>query len=328
MKFSAKRVLITGGTGTVGKKLVEHFLINGAKKITIVSRNEENQVNLRRDIQEEFGAQGLSRVNFVLCDIRHNEVFRRHFADCDIVIHTAAMKHIDLCEENIQEAYEINIEGTKNVINNSIDYGVEKAILLSTDKACSPTSVYGSSKLIAERLFKEANKFNKTKFAVLRGGNICGSTGSVIPYFQKLVKKGKTTLPVTHEQMSRFWFSLNDVVCAIEYILQTMKGGEVFVPKMRAFKIVDLAKAISGQDKYEIVGLRKGERLEEPILNEHLEIFENDSFFVEWNGCDNYAKLNPQFKKSSKSYYSSGSEKRYLTVDELKELICAINQQS
>lgn len=318
MDFSKKRVLVTGGTGTVGSAFVRHLLANDVKKVIIVSRNEEKQVLLRRELKAEFGENVLERIDFVLCDIRNNEVFKKHFSGVDMVVHTAAMKHIDLCEENVQEAYEINVSGTANVVNNCLDYNIEKAILVSTDKACSPSSVYGASKLIAERLGIDANKFAKTRLAVLRGGNICGSAGSVIPFFQSLVKKGQIKLPVTDEKMSRFWFSVKDVVASIDYIFENMVGGEVFVPKMQAFKIVDLAEAISGNPLHDVVGLRSGERVEEPILNENYNIYENDKFYVEWQEKTSYDTLNKSFQKIDFPNYSTGAVSKYLSVEELK----------
>lgn len=318
MDFKDKNVLVTGGTGTVGKSIIKFLLNNNVKGVTLVSRNELNQVNFKREIINLFGSNILRKVNFVLCDIRNNEIFKYLFLNCDIVVHTAALKHIDLCEENMQEAYEINVCGTQNVIQNCIDYNVKQAILLSTDKACSPTSVYGATKLIAERCFINANKNNLTKFSVLRCGNIAGSNGSVIPFFQKKMTSGNKILPITDPAMCRFWYEPKDVVKSIEFILSNMKGGEIFIPKMPSFMIVDLAQAISGEKNYEVVGLRKGEKIEETILNLDKDIYENEDMYVEidnkslWNDGDGLYKL------AHMPNYTTKNNINWLTVEDIK----------
>jgi len=319
MDYKEKNVLVTGGTGTVGKEMIKFLLKENVKSITIVSRNELNQVTLKRDIIKLFGVEVLKKLHFVLCDIRNNEIFRHLFINCDIVIHTAALKHIDLCEENIREAFEINVNGTLNVITNAINNNVEKAILLSTDKACSPTSVYGATKLISEREFIDANKYQITKFSVLRCGNISGSNGSVIPFFKKLVNQGNSILPITDIEMCRFWFEPLDVIRAIDYSLNNMIGGEVFIPKMPSFKIMDLAKAISGQDKYNVIGLRKGEKVEEIILNLDKSIYESDSMYVEMNDASvKYTQYNPAFKFVNSPTYTTKINSDWLSVEDIK----------
>lgn len=320
MDYTGKTILITGGTGTVGKELTRHFIKNDAKYIKIVSRNELNQVIFRRELVDEFGKNVLKRVHFSLCDIRNNEIFSSLFVNCDIVVHTAALKHIDLCEENIEEAIGINIGGTLNVVKNSIEYNVEKAVLMSTDKACSPTSVYGSTKLICEREFIDANKYGSTIFSVMRCGNISGSNGSVIPFFRNKVLQGCKALPITDPVMSRFWITARDVAKTIDYILENMIGREVFIPKMPSFKIVDLALAISNQNNYEVVGLRKGEKVEETILNDEVDIYENDEIFIEINDCKiNYEKIKSDCRLVKKPIYTTAKNKKWITVNEIRE---------
>ena len=319
MDYKEKNVLVTGGTGTVGKEMIKFLIKENVKSITIVSRNELNQVILKREIIKLYGIDILNKLHFVLCDIRNNEIFKHLFINCDIVIHAAALKHIDLCEENIREAFETNVNGTLNVITNAINNNVEKVILLSTDKACSPTSVYGATKLISEREFINANKCGITKFSVLRCGNISGSNGSVIPFFKKLVAQGNTILPITDVEMCRFWFEPSDVVKSIDYALNNMIGGEVFIPKMPSFKILDLAKAISGQNEHRVVGLRKGEKIEESILNLDKSIYESDGMYVELNDTNiNYTEYNPAFKFITSPTYTTKINTNWLSVEDIK----------
>lgn len=319
MNFKEKNILITGCTGTVGKELVKNLLKQNVKSLTLVSRSELNQVNFKREIIELFGLDILKKLNFVLCDIRNNDTFKHLFLNCDIVIHTAALKHIDLCEENIQEAYEINVKGTLNVLNNAIDNKVEKAIIISSDKACAPSSVYGATKLICERMFLDANKYNITKFSVLRCGNISGSNGSVIPFFKNLILQGKDVLPITDIDMCRFWLEPKDVVDSICYILNNMIGGEIFIPKMPSFKIVDLAKAISGKDEYQIIGLRKGEKVEEFILNLDNTIYESKNMYVELNNSKiKYNEIDPGYKLVQNPIYTTKNNKSWLSVEDLR----------
>ncbi|MBR2909674.1 MAG: SDR family NAD(P)-dependent oxidoreductase [Clostridia bacterium] len=321
MDFSKKSVLVTGGTGTVGKNFVKYLLKNNPKRVVVVSRNELNQVNLRRELVLEMGESILSKVTFAVCDIRNNEIFKRLFEGIDIVVHTAALKHIDVCEVNIQETIEINALGTMNVVNNAVDYGVEKAVLLSTDKVCAPNTVYGASKLMAERIFLDAKKYNKTKFAILRCGNIAGSNGSVIPVFRNLLAKGQKVLPVTTSESCRFWLEVKDVIVSLCFVLENMGGGEVFIPKMPSFKIVDLAKAMSNNDEVEYFGLRKNEKESEGIFNEGRNIFESDTMFVELNEKIDYSKFNPSFKKVENPVYTTKENDKWLSINDLKQRI-------
>lgn len=321
MDFKDKCVLVTGGTGTVGKALVKYLIKNDVKKVIVVSRNELNQVNFRRELVFELGESVLNRVVFALCDIRNNDIFKRLFQGVNIVIHTAALKHIDTCEVNIQETIEINALGTMNVVNNSIDYGVEKMIHLSTDKVCAPATVYGASKLMAERIVLDAKKYNKTKFAVLRCGNIAGSAGSVIPFFKSLLEKGQTVLPVTTSESCRFWFEVKDVIASLCYVLDNMAGGEVFIPKMPSFRIVDLAKAMSNNEEVTFFGLRKNEKESEGIFNEGRNFFESESMYVEINEDVDYSLVNDSFKKVKNPVYTTKDNKNWLSVNDLKEKV-------
>ncbi|MEG1751559.1 MAG: polysaccharide biosynthesis protein [Clostridia bacterium] len=327
MIYDDKIVLITGGTGTVGKAMTNFILQNSkVKQLVLISRNEYNQVIFKRELVESFGSDVLLKIRFVLCDICDYQMLKNAFINVNIVIHTAALKHIDLCEKNIENAIKINVDGTKNIISLCVDNNVEKAIIMSTDKACAPSSVYGASKLISERIFLDANKQGVTKFSVLRCGNIAGSSGSVIPLFKYLIKNGATTLPITDKNMSRFWLSIYDVTYYLNLILQSMEGGEVVIPKMPSFKLVDLVEALLGKPIYEIINLRKGEKIDEKIFNENCNIYENNKYYIE---CNSQFVPSKDFLKKYKRVfdlkYSTNQNSVWLSMEEIKNLIKDIN---
>lgn len=257
-----KNVLVTGGTGSFGNKFTRRALELGVKKIIVFSRDELKQYEMKQEFQDE-------RIRFFIGDVRDKERLYRAFDGVDIVIHAAAMKHVDACEYNPFEAIKTNIHGAQNIIEAAIDRGVEKVIALSTDKACSPVNLYGATKLASDKLFVTANAYvgeKKTRFSVVRYGNVVGSRGSVVPFFKKIKDTG--VIPITDGRMTRFWITLEQGVQFVLDNLVRMHGGEIFVPKIPSMNIMDLAKAIAPNCKYEIVGIRPGEKLHEAMIME------------------------------------------------------------
>ncbi|MBQ0140957.1 MAG: UDP-N-acetylglucosamine 4,6-dehydratase (inverting) [Kurthia sp.] len=317
--LDGKTVLITGGTGSFGKKFVRKALTLGVKKIIVFSRDELKQYEMKQEFTDE-------RIRFFIGDVRDKERLYRAFDGVDIVIHAAAMKHVDACEYNPFEAVKTNIHGAQNIIDAAIDKGVEKVIALSTDKACSPINLYGATKLASDKLFIAANAYvgeKKTKFAVVRYGNVVGSRGSVVPFFKKMRETG--TLPVTDERMTRFWITLEHGVQFVIDNLSRMHGGELFVPKIPSMNVVDLAKAIGPDCEIKIVGIRPGEKLHEAMITE-----DDARHTIEF---DDYYVIQPEFnwwseenRKGSKPlaedfHYISNENTQWLTVEELRNLV-------
>jgi len=317
--FRNKNILITGGTGSFGKKFVKKALEYDIKKIIIFSRDELKQFEMEQEFRD-------SRIRFFIGDVRDKERLYRAFDGVDFVVHAAAMKQVPACEYNPFEAVKTNIHGAQNVIEAAIDRGVERVITLSTDKACSPANLYGATKLASDKLFIAANSYvgdKETKFSVVRYGNVVGSRGSVVPLFNKIRHTGK--LPITDNRMTRFWITLDQGVQFVLDSFQRMCGGEIFVPKIPSMRIVDLAKAIAPECKIEIVGIRPGEKLHEAMITEHdaRHTIELDTYYV----------IQPEFpwwsyedEKAGKSLpegfeYTSDTNTQWLSIKELRKLI-------
>ncbi|MFJ7732316.1 UDP-N-acetylglucosamine 4,6-dehydratase (inverting) [Lysinibacillus sp. NPDC097231] len=314
-----KTVLVTGGTGSFGKKFINKILTLDVKKVIVFSRDEMKQYEMKQEFAD-------SRLRFFIGDVRDKERLHRAFDGVDIVIHAAAMKHVDACEYNPFEAVKTNINGAQNIIEAAIDCGVEKVIALSTDKACSPVNLYGATKLASDKLFVAANAYvgeKKTSFSVVRYGNVVGSRGSVVPFFKKIKETG--TLPVTDERMTRFWITLEQGVQFVLDNLERMHGGEIFVPKIPSMRVIDLAKAIAPGCNIEIVGIRPGEKLHEAMIME-----DDARHTVEF---DDYYIIQPEFPWWSKKYaeggkslpdgfaYTSDNNIEWLTVEQLSILL-------
>jgi UDP-N-acetylglucosamine 4,6-dehydratase len=257
-------VLITGGTGSLGKSLVHHLLTETkTRRIAVFSRDELKQHDLRIYFKDD------PRLRWFLGDIRDLDRLKRAFHGVDFVIHAAALKQVDTGEYNPMEFIKTNVLGSQNVIDASIDAGVKRVVALSTDKASSPINLYGATKLTADKLFVAANNYSYTygtTFSVVRYGNVMGSRGSVIPFFKNLAAQGKP-LPITDLRMTRVWISIEDAVKFVIDSLEMMTGGELYVPRIPSMKIVDLAHAVSADSKLEEIGMRPGEKLHEEMIS-------------------------------------------------------------
>ena len=262
--FDDSSVLITGGTGSLGKALIAEMLSNTkVKRIAIYSRDELKQYNLRNYFKDD------PRLRWFLGDIRDIERLKRALHNVDYVIHAAALKQVDTGEYNPMEFIKTNILGSQNVIEASIDTGVKKVVALSTDKASSPINLYGATKLAADKLFIAANSYSKgygTTFAVVRYGNVMGSRGSVIPFFREFAKENKP-LPITDMRMTRFWISISDAVKFVLGSFPIMQGGELYVPRIPSMKIIDLAQAVAPNSELIEIGVRPGEKLHEEMIS-------------------------------------------------------------
>ncbi|KEF40325.1 UDP-N-acetylglucosamine 4,6-dehydratase [Schinkia azotoformans MEV2011] len=317
--LSGKTILVTGGTGSFGKKFIQKVLEFDVKKVIVFSRDELKQYEMSREYTD-------SRIRFFIGDVRDKDRLYRAFDSVDIVIHAAALKHVEACEYNPFEAVKTNIHGAQNIIEAAIDKGVKRVIALSTDKACSPINLYGATKLASDKLFVAANAYvggKDTRFSVVRYGNVVGSRGSVVPFFKKI--KGTGKIPVTDERMTRFWITLDQGVQFVLDNLERMHGGEIFVPKIPSMKVIDLAKAVAPECEIEIVGIRPGEKLHESMITEddarHTKEF------------DTYYIIQPEFPWWSEGYtaagksleegfkYTSDTNTEWLSVDELRELV-------
>jgi len=263
-KLDHSSVLITGGTGSMGKALIKH-LLNHTKvgRVAIYSRDELKQMEVREIFADD------PRLRWFLGDIRDLQRLKRALHNVDYVVHTAALKQVDAGEYNPMEFISTNVLGSQNVIEGCIEAGVKQVIALSTDKASSPINLYGATKLTADKLFIAANNYSYsygTTFSVVRYGNVMGSRGSVIPYFKKLAEEGKS-LPLTDLRMTRFWISLDQAVRFVMDSFELMKGGELYVPRIPSMKLVDLAYAIAPTAKIKEVGMRPGEKLHEEMIS-------------------------------------------------------------
>lgn len=257
-------VLITGGTGSLGKALARHLLKEGkVRRIAIFSRDELKQLHMRTEFNDD------PRLRWFLGDIRDIERLKRAFHNVDYVFHAAALKQVDTGEYNPMEFIKTNVLGSQNVIDAAIETGVKRVVALSTDKASSPINLYGATKLTADKLFIAANNYSYTygtTFSVVRYGNVMGSRGSVIPFFKQLADEGKP-LPITDLRMTRFWISIEQAVRFVIDSLEMMTGGELYVPRIPSMKIVDLAKAVAPGAQLEEIGMRPGEKLHEEMIS-------------------------------------------------------------
>lgn len=269
-----KSILITGGTGSLGKALTKHILSRypEIKRLVIFSRDEQKQF----EMEQEFPVRKHPQIRYFIGDVRDFERLERAFSGIDYVIHAAAMKHVHIAEYNPDECVKTNIGGAENVIKAALKTNVEHVVALSTDKACAPINLYGATKLTSDKLFVAANNIRgkrNVKFSVVRYGNVMGSNGSVIPFFLKK-KKTDGILPITVETMTRFNISLQGGVDMVMHALETAWGGEIFVPKIPSYRILDVAEAIGPECEKPVIGIRPGEKIHEEMITM------SDSFFT------------------------------------------------
>jgi UDP-N-acetylglucosamine 4,6-dehydratase len=321
--FDGKVVLITGGTGSFGKKLTEIVLARYTpRKLIIFSRDELKQFEMR----QQFSEERYECIRYFIGDVRDRERLYRAFDGVDIVVHAAALKQVPAAEYNPSEAVKTNVLGAMNVIDAAIDCNVKKVIALSTDKAANPINLYGATKLCSDKLFVAANNYSghhDTRFSIVRYGNVVGSRGSVIPFFLKMRETG--VLPITDERMTRFWITLEQGVDFVLASLARMHGGELFVPKIPSMKMTDLARAIAPECQTTIIGIRPGEKLHEVMVPEDdaRHTLEYDDYFAilptfhNWD-CKAYMDQNGGKPCPDGFRYSSETNTRWLTVEELR----------
>ncbi len=321
--LDGKSVLVTGGTGSFGRRFIKTILRDHApRRVVVFSRDELKQYEFQQEIGDD------PRVRFFIGDVRDRERLWRAFDGVDIVVHAAALKQVPAAEYNPFEAIKTNIHGAQNIIDAALDRNVERVIALSTDKASSPINLYGATKLVSDKLFVNANAYsgtNQTRFSVVRYGNVVGSRGSVVPYFQRLAASG--VIPITDERMTRFWITLDQGVQFVIRMIGAMRGGELFVPRIPSMRVVDLATALAPKARIEIVGIRPGEKLHEEMIgvDDARRTRDAGDFYVMqpdfewWSGVAwQHADLVPQGFR-----YTSDANSQWLTVEDLRRMIDA-----
>jgi len=271
LDLDGKVILVTGGTGSFGRRFIETVLTHAKpRKLIVYSRDELKQSEMQIDLADRFPAEKLACMRFFLGDVRDRERLILAFRGVDIVIHAAALKQVPAAEYNPSECIHTNIMGAENVVWACLTNRVKQVVALSTDKACNPINLYGATKLASDKTFVAANNLSGdigTRFSVVRYGNVVGSRGSVAPLFQRLIAKGATELPITDPRMTRFWITLNQGVDFVLSSLSMMHGGEIFVPKIPSMKMTDLAAAMAPQLGIKVVGIRPGEKLHEMMIS-------------------------------------------------------------
>ena len=327
MILDDKTILITGGTGSFGKCFTRYALEHyNPKKIIIYSRDEFKQFNMENDFRKYDPDH---KLRFFIGDVRDRDRMERAFENVDYVIHAAALKQVPACEYNPDEAIKTNIHGAQNVIDAALKTGVKKVVALSTDKAVNPVNLYGGTKLVSDKLFIAANAYvgaKDTCFSIVRYGNVAGSRGSVIPFFESLIEQGKTELPITDFRMTRFWISLEQGVELVIKALEEAKGGETFISKIPSFKITDLAEAMLPGCAKKEVGIRPGEKLHEVMVTteDSFTTYEYDKHYIIYPQMvwSTSRRPEPTGKKVEEGfYYSSGNNSEWLSVEDLKRLL-------
>jgi UDP-N-acetylglucosamine 4,6-dehydratase len=325
--LDGKSILITGGTGSFGKNFIKNILAQyNPKRIVVYSRDELKQFEMANS--SPFIEHRLL-LRFFIGDIRDLPRLAMAMEGIDIVIHAAALKQVPACEYNPFEAIKTNVLGAQNVIEAAIMKGVRKVVALSTDKACAPINLYGATKLCSDKLFIAGNAYSgdkDTRFSVVRYGNVAGSRGSVIPFFQKLIEQGAKELPITSFEMTRFWLKLDDAVKLVLIAIENMLGGELYVKKIPSMKMVDLGRAIAPDLKLKEIGIRPGEKIHEMMISE-----EDSRHTLEF---DSYYIIQPNFdwwdpKTSHKDgcpvpvdfKYHSGNNPEWLSIEQMQTLI-------
>jgi UDP-N-acetylglucosamine 4,6-dehydratase len=318
--FDGKSVLVTGGTGSFGKRFIKTILAEGdPKRVIVFSRDELKQYELQQAYPNE------PRLRFFIGDVRDDKRLYRAFHDVNYVVHAAALKQVPAAEYNPFEAVKTNVHGAQNVIEAAIEQGVEKVIALSTDKACSPINLYGATKLVSDKLFIAGNAYaagTKTRFGVVRYGNVVGSRGSVVPFFKKLASTG--VLPITDRRMTRFWITLDQGVRFVIDSLVRMHGGELFVPKIPSMKVVDLACAMAPDARLEIVGIRPGEKVHEEMISapDSRRTLDMGEYYVIQPEMEWWKDRTLDGEAVADGFsYASNTNNEWLTVEQLRQMI-------
>jgi UDP-N-acetylglucosamine 4,6-dehydratase len=323
-----KSILITGGTGSLGKALTRHILKNhpDIKRLVIFSRDEQKQF----EMNQEFPIDKFKQIRYFIGDVRDQERLERAFSGIDLVVHAAAMKHVHIAEYNPDECVKTNIGGAENVIKAALRTNVEHVVALSTDKACAPINLYGATKLTSDKLFVAANNIRgkrNIKFSVVRYGNVMGSNGSVIPFFLKR-KNIDGILPITVDTMTRFNISLQGGVDMVMHAIETAWGGEIFVPKIPSYNILDVAEAIGPECEKKIIGIRPGEKIHEEMITSSDSFFTYDlgKYYVilpqtpNWN-IEEFTKYFNAISVPLGFSYNSKDNSEWESIESLRELI-------
>ena len=331
--LNGKSILITGGTGSFGKAFASKILnqYKNIKKLVIFSRDELKQFEMSN--LEPF-KKNSEKIRFFLGDVRDFDRLKRALNDIDIVIHTAALKQVPAAEYNPMEFIKTNIYGAQNVIEACIELNIKKVVALSTDKAASPINLYGATKLCSDKLFIAANYYggiSKFSFSVVRYGNVMGSRGSVIPFFQNIIKSSNKPFPITDKNMTRFNITLDESIQTVLFALKYQQGGEIFVPKLFSYRILDICKALDEKRDTKVIGIRAGEKVDEEMITvhdgfntidigKHYIIMPSRSF--QQTKILKFFNQNFAAKRMKNNFsYNSGNNKKFLLKDELKKLI-------
>ena len=325
--FNNKSILITGGTGSFGKYFIKTVLRQyKPKRLIVFSRDELKQFEMQQDYNDPA-------MRYFLGDVRDGERLQQAMRGVDYVIHAAALKQVPAAEYNPMECVKTNVNGAENVIKAAVDNEVEKVIALSTDKAANPINLYGATKLVSDKLFVAANNFaggRRTKFSVVRYGNVVGSRGSVVPFFEKMVAQGEQELPITDTRMTRFWITLQQGIDLVLNSFSRMQGGEIFVPKIPSMRVIDLAQSLAPHTAMKVIGIRPGEKLHEimcPADDSHLTLEFQDHYVIRpaitfFSPID--YSMNPLGETGQPVEpgfeYNSGTNPHFLTVEELREM--------
>lgn len=325
--LNGKRILVTGGTGSFGKKFIETILKKypEVKRVVVYSRDELKQY----EMAQLYPVDKYPQLRFFIGDVRDGERLKRACERIDIIVHAAALKHVPIAEYNPIECIKTNINGAENIVNAALDCGVQNVVALSTDKACAPINLYGATKLCSDKLFIAANNMRglrDLKFSVVRYGNVLGSRGSVVPFFMNKRAEGK--LPITHEGMTRFNITLEEGVDMVLYAIENAWGGELFVPKIPSYRILDVAKAVAPNCETYLVGIRPGEKLHEEMITEtdSMSTYDCGKYYViapsvplwkldDWTKKFNAKKVPEGFK------YNSGENAEWISPEEIRSLI-------
>ena len=326
-----KAILITGGTGSFGQKFIEMIFARcSPSSVIIYSRDEFKQDMVRKAFLSKLTEEQFDKLRFFIGDVRDKDRLYRALKNVDYVIHAAAMKQVPACEYNPFEAIKTNVHGAQNLVDAAIDCGVKKVVALSTDKAVNPINLYGGTKLVSDKLFISANAYSGgtgTIFSVVRYGNVAGSRGSVIPFFQELIDKGETELPITDFRMTRFWITLEEGVELVFKALEESKGGETYISKIPSFKITDLAKAMVPNCTLKEVGIREGEKLHEVMVtkDDSRKTFEYDNHYIVyphfdwWNSEGFFTKGGEPIEDGFE--YNSETNTEWMDIEELRKRI-------